>query len=194
MTRFPSLLPSVFRSRTSKARGRQRRRGEARPPERLEGRRLLAFDLVAAFAGSDQPFYATGVTTGTPIVAEAPQQITLRFSPGVQLDAGTLANVTVVGAGADGSFGTADDAPLALGGSIGFIGVDDAPNGNQLVIRFAETLPDGLYRINVGAGLESVNSGAARPTSIDLRLDLGAHVQAVVPQPITRGGTGALEQ
>ena len=195
MPRLTSLLGSVFRSRTAKTRGRQLRRGGARAPEQLEGRKLLAFDLVAAYAGSAEPFYATGVTTGTPIVDEAPQQITLRFSPGVQLDAGTLAGVTVLGAGSDGSFGTADDATLALGGSIGFIGVDDAPNQNQLVIRFAETLRNGLYRINVGAGLGSVNnSGTVRPTSIDLRLDLGAHVQSVVPQPITRGGIGQLVQ
>ena len=168
MPRLTSLLGSVFRSRTAKVRGRQLRRGGARAPEQLEGRKLLAFDLVAAYAGSAEPFYATGATTGTPIVAEAPQQITLRFSPGVQLDAGTLAGVTVLGAGADGSFGTADDSTLALGGAIGFIGVDDAPNQNQLVIRFAETLPDGLYRINVGVGLGSVNSGT-----------------------VVRGGTGA---
>ncbi|MEX0669581.1 MAG: fibronectin type III domain-containing protein [Pirellulales bacterium] len=175
-------------------RSRHDRNRERLGMEAVEPRRLLAFDLVAAYAGSAEPFYATGVTTETPIVAEAPQQITLRFSPGVQLPAGPVGGVTVVRAGADGAFGTADDAPLALGGSIGFIGVDDAPNENQLVIRFAETLPDGLYRINVNAGLSSVSGDIARPTSIDLRLDLGAHVQSVVPQPITRGGTGQLGQ
>jgi len=189
------VVKELFSRRGRESAGAKRRRcspGGARAPERLEERRLLAFDLVAAYAQADTPFFVSGQTAER--LTEAPQQITLRFSPGVQIDGSSLGGVRVLRPGVDGQLGTADDVPLASGTSIGFIGVDDAPNGNQIVIRFAETLPDGTYRIDVGAGLTSTNSGSVRATSIDVRLDRGAYVMAVVPQPITRGGTGALVQ
>ena len=53
----------------------------AKAPERLEQRKMLAFDFVAAFADSTTPFYVSGVNDGPAELNESPQQLTLRFSP-----------------------------------------------------------------------------------------------------------------
>lgn len=55
--------------------------------EGLEQRRLLAFDLVAAYSEGPVPFFVTG-DTSTPQLSEAPQQITLRFAPSVAIKIG----------------------------------------------------------------------------------------------------------
>jgi hypothetical protein len=63
----------------------------------------------------------------------------------------------------------------------------------EVVLRFGETLPDDLYRLEIlgngssalrNARGEAFNSGVSR--SIEFNLDLGAQVQAIVPQPVTR--------
>jgi len=81
----------------------------------------------------------------------------------------------------------------------GFIGIGDRPN--EVIVRFAERLPDDVYRIDVlGTGLvrlrdiqgQSYNGGV--DTSRTFRLDLGALVQSVVPQPVVRNVSGTLEQ
>jgi hypothetical protein len=140
----------------------------------------MAFDLVAAFADSAEPFYRKDVSPVEEI-KQAPQQVTLRFSPGVRLDPATLAgNVSVVS--------TTGGGPVDVG-----LSVDDVPNENQVVIRFKETIRDGSYQINVGAGLRSLApADSAVPTTIDVRVDLGAFVVGVVPQPVARNGGGGL--
>ncbi len=97
--------------------------------------------------------------------------------------------------------------PLILGG------VDDEiinpgyralrnTTGNEVVYRFASTLPDDLYRVEVFGfdsaaqgitGLRNNSNDLFTPKnpgddrdSIHFRLDLGAQVISVVPQPITR--------
>ena len=153
----------------------------------------MAFDFLSAYASSDSPFYVSG--QATPTLTEAPTQVTLRFSPGVVIDssAASLGSVSVRRSGRGG------DA-FGLGGSFadtavefGSILVDDAPNQNQIVIRFKDTLPDDSYQIVIGAGLRSANRGTVNASTIDLRLQLGAFVRAIVPQPVTRVG-GALSQ
>ena len=145
----------------------------------------MAFDVVSAYASSATPFFVAGQTADT--LNEAPQQLTLRFSPGVQIDTTTVAdNIKIYRSGA------ADH--LAPGSLL----VDDAPNQNQVVIRFKETLPDDSYRIVIGGGLRTVAQGSApaetfrngNSETINFRLDLGAFVMSVVPQPITRGVNG----
>ncbi|NCY01625.1 MAG: hypothetical protein EBX36_01635 [Planctomycetia bacterium] len=164
-------------------------------PESLEPRRLLAFDLVAAYAQSATPFFVAGGTTGTAELNEAPRQITLTFSPGTQIDAASLSSsitVTRSGRGDDafGVLGSYADVPVVPGS----IAVDDLPNQNQVILRFADTLPDDTYRITIGDTLKG-NSGlnsfrpaplGATSQSIVLRLDLGAQVVSVVPQPVIR--------
>ena len=143
----------------------------------------MAFDLVAAYADSVTPFYVKDASPAVVSLGEAPQQITLRFSPGVRIDPATLAgNVTIVSAAGGG--------PVDVG-----LSVDDLPNQNQVVVRFKEALPDGSYQINVGAGLRSLApADSAAATTVNVRLDLGAFVVGVVPQPVVRGTSGALSQ
>ncbi|NBV46459.1 MAG: hypothetical protein EBR86_12695, partial [Planctomycetia bacterium] len=160
--------------------------------EALEGRRLLAFDFVSAF-----PNVGTFITEGA-VGHQAPQQLVLRFSPGTQVDPATIATgITVTRANHDGQLGNGNDLTVVPGS----ITVDDAPNENQVVVRFAETLPDDNYRITVtGAGtggLKTLAQGttAAEPFraggtfTLNFRLDLGAQVVSVVPQPVTRPKT-----
>ncbi|MCX7413819.1 MAG: Ig-like domain-containing protein [Planctomycetia bacterium] len=148
----------------------------------------MAFDLVAAYAAAtnEQPFFVSGQSAAT--LNEAPQQIVLKFSPGVKIDAGTLGAISVVrsGGAGDGFGGAGSKADVTV--VPGSITVDDLPNENQVVIRFAETLPDDTYRITVGAGLKTTTNDTARPTNLDFRLDLGAFVMSIVPQPVTRTG------
>ncbi|MFM7244053.1 MAG: hypothetical protein ACKO40_07745, partial [Planctomycetaceae bacterium] len=63
-----------------------------------------------------------------------------------------------------------------------------------MVIRFAETLPDDLYRVAISNGLKSLSGDTATAFQFDVRLDLGAFVTAVVPQPVDRLPEGSLQQ
>jgi hypothetical protein len=146
-------------------------------------------------------------------LTEAPQQITLRFAPGVQFDLATDASrsnvassIKFVRAGHDNAFVDIQDvsvmplpnapsgtAPAGLigGRPAGSVTVGDAPNGNEIVIRFASTLPDDLYRVTIEPGLKSTTGDTlASRVEFDVRLSLGAFVKAVVPQPVARGASG----
>jgi len=98
---------------------------------------------------------------------------------------------------------------LVLGGAndvvipAGFVGL--GATENVAVFRFAESLPDDFYRINVlarpGAGRQPVadvngtrfRNGEAN-TSVGFELDLAPQVLSVVPQPISRDASGRLVQ
>lgn len=97
-------------------------------------------------------------------------------------------------------------APLTLTGANdvtitpGFVGLGTVPS--EVVVRFAEPLPDDSYLLSVsGTGANALqtpdgmvlNSGA-RDELIQFELDLGAQVISVVPQPITRGPDNRLTQ
>ncbi|MBC8873164.1 MAG: hypothetical protein H8E44_27335, partial [Planctomycetes bacterium] len=97
----------------------------------------------------------------------------------------------------------------------GFIGLGGT--SNEVIVRFAETLPDDLYRIevfgfdNTDLGITSLRSvtdndgdgqgdafepfleGTDRDT-VDFQLDLGAQIIAVVPQPVDRLANDDLSQ
>ncbi|MEI6258039.1 MAG: hypothetical protein WCQ77_15505, partial [Planctomycetota bacterium] len=164
--------------------------------EKLEERRVMAFDVVSAYANSATPFFVSGQTADA--LHEAPQTLTLRFSPGVQIDPATIAsNITVYRSGGAGDLFGAGGTKLDFTIDPGSLLVDDAPNQNQVVIRFKDTLPDDSYRIEIGGGLKTTALGAApgelfrngNSATIDFRLDLGAFVVSAVPQPITRSGS-----
>ena len=147
---------------------------------------MLAFDFVAAFADSTTPFYVSGVNDGPAELNESPQQLTLRFSPGTVIDASTLSDITFSRTGRVGD-------PFGNGGAYpdvtitpGSVSVGDAPNENEVVLRFAEDLVDDVYRVSIGGELRSVTGEQVTPSSFDIRLDLGAFVTSVVPQPIIR--------
>jgi len=198
-----SSIRGLFARRRQAVVARRQRRGrELNRGEQLEERRVMAFDIVAAFAQSDTPFFVNGQSAST--LTEAPQQITLRFSSGAKIDSTTLGAITVTRAGGDGVIGNANDVNVTPSNGIGIVTVDDFPNQNQVVLRFAENLPDDLYRITIGGGLKTVAGGPSAPAdsfrngnafNLNVRLDLGAQVVSVVPQPIGRvGATTALQQ
>jgi len=149
---------------------------------------------VAAYAESPIPFFVAGDTTATPRLAEAPQQVTLRFDPGVQIDPSSIGgSVTFVRSG-NGVLGDGNDISVLPVVPVGSITVGDSPNENEVVIRFADTLPDDVYRFTITSGLRSTSSDTATAYQFDVRLDLGAFVTAVVPQPVDRLSGGGLQQ
>jgi hypothetical protein len=172
------------------------REAASRPPqsgERLEQRQMLAFDFVAAFATDAEPFFVNGAENQDLTLRQSPQELRLRFSPGVVIDPATLDAITVTRSGrAEDPFGEGSfqDQPVPIGSII----VGDIPNQNEVILRFAEALPDDSYRIDIGEGLETTAGEPVEPASFDIRVDLGAKVVSVVPQPVTRTQNGGLSQ
>ena len=80
----------------------------------------------------------------------------------------------------------------------GYIGLGDSDR--EVILRFAEPLPDDGYRIEImGQGVRTLMNVAGEPynggvsTSVAFDLQLGAQVLSVVPQPVTKDSTtGAL--
>jgi len=170
-------------------------------PESLEERQLLA---VGPQLISIQPNSGNVLSNGV-VSNVAPQQLTFVFDESQQIDATSLAGIRITRAGFDNTFDGVTDVLVTPG----YVGVDE-DQLNQVIVRFAETLPDDLYRIEIfavddpGRGMEALRnvegdaflpavSGADR-TTINVELNLGAQVIAVVPQPITRDASGALSQ
>ena len=176
--------PRITLKALRRRRHRQRHTHAGLHAERLEQRRLLAFDFAAAYAESPIPFFVAGNTPATPRLAEAPQQVTLRFSPGVSIDAATIGSSIFFVRSVNGAFGDADDLSVMPVGTAGSVTAGDTPNENEVVIRFAETLPDDLYRFTITSGLTANGGNPANTFQFDVRLDLGAFVTAVVPQPV----------
>lgn len=110
---------------------------------------------------------------------------------------------------------TASFAPFALDSSSdrvvspGAVLVGDNPDQNEVTVRFAETLKDDRYKIDIfgfddpTAGIVGLKNTAgeffvpsasnSRAESVEFRLDLGSQVISVVPQPVVRVG-GQLQQ
>ena len=89
----------------------------------------------------------------------------------------------------------------------GYVGLGDSPH--EVIFRFAERLPDDLYRVDIagsgsrvlrnvhGFGLNDATDNQiddGRDFSLEFELDLGPQVMAVVPQPIVRMADGSLTQ
>ncbi|GAB5405863.1 MAG: hypothetical protein Aurels2KO_40940 [Aureliella sp.] len=161
--------------------------------------------------------------------------ITLNESPGSLSTAGELISAINTSpalggrlvANLNGGLSTAElgvqpiVSPIVLDGSNdqvltpGAVLIGDAPNENEVTFRFAETLIDDQYRIevfgyddpNTGVvGLRNVSDVAGEPgmlfepsvegtrkDTVEFRLDLGPQVVSVVPQPVIRDG-GVLTQ
>jgi hypothetical protein len=168
---------------------------QSRLEESLEVRTLLAAPTLVAVRPNIGDFLEEGETRNV-----APKELTLQFNPGQQIDGSNnrLFNnspIVVTRSGRDGTFGDGNEVPVTLG----YVGIGATPE--EVVLRFAENLADDFYRITIrGTGPnplrntnnEVFNSGA--DDTFDFRLDLGAKVRAVVPQPITRGSNGVLTQ
>lgn len=181
------------KSRTDSRRS-ARRFGLAVEP--LEQRVLFAISPTLVSIISNIPNEGDIITSATPPLHVAPRELTFRFDQGQAIDPTTLpTGIKILRSGGDGVFGNGNDLVVATG----FAGVPE--ESNEAVIRFLDTLPDDTYQITiVGAGAgalkntagQAFNNGSNSTTTF--RLDLGAQVTAVVPQPITRNASGQLVQ
>jgi hypothetical protein len=101
------------------------------------------------------------------------------------------------------NFPTLTQLNLAAGDDVtitpAYVGLGDTDR--EVIIRFAETLPDDFYLIDIlGSGPFALRSTSGLPfngginQSVRFDLDLGTTVQAVVPQPVVRASNGTLTQ
>ncbi len=159
--------------------------------EPLEERRLLAsnLELIGIQPNGDE-FLQNGDVRHT-----APTNLRFVFSGNQSIDPSSLGGIQVTRAGGDRLFGNGNDVIIQPG----YIGIGD--NTNEVLLRFAEALPDDEYRIDIlGTGVtplrntqgEAFNGGVDQ--QVPFRLDLGAQVIAVVPQPIGQQPNGSLAQ
>lgn len=134
----------------------------------------------------------------------APNEIQFRFDGAQLLDASSFDGIRITRAGHDGTFEDGNEVVVEPG-FIGF-GTSD----RTIIVRFASTLPDDLYRIEVFgvdvpdegiSGVRNVNGDLLRPrvagTDRDVvffNLELGNQVIAVVPQPTARDASGNITQ
>ena len=193
---------TAVRNRLSQTRSPLKRRNvvrtEARLEESLETRALLAGPSLVAVRPNIGAFLNPGETRNV-----APRELTLQFNPGQQIDSSndrlfSNSPIEVTRSGRDGTFGDGNEVAVTLG----YVGL--GATAEDVVIRFAENLPDDYYRITIkGSGtnpLQNVNSetfvsGNSNPDgTFDFRLNLAAQVRAVVPQPIIRNTDGSLTQ
>jgi hypothetical protein len=191
--RFPKRLASLTKSRKYRDRARQAKLSKRLQLESLEDRRLMALVPPVILPNSD------ALLNDGAVMTVAPKDLNFEFND--ILDPLTIANgIRLTRSGKDGVF----DPPGTTGSNDvvivpGFIGLND--DARQVVMRFSSPLPDDVYRIEIiGAGatpLRDSSGGAFNggvDYSIDFRLDLGAQITAVVPQPVRRNPTtGQLE-
>lgn len=168
--------------------------------ETLEARQLLAGPQLIGIQPNDGDLIVDGSVRDS-----APSVLTFRFDQNQQIDANTLDGIRITRPGEDGVFRTADDLQITPG----LVTLGD-PNENEVVVRFAESLPDDQYRVEVfgyddpGLGISGLRNiqneflvprtAGARSEVINFSLRLGALIEAVVPQPVVRLADGSLQQ
>ena len=126
----------------------------------------------------------------------APRELLFRFNERQTIDESSLGGIQIQRSGGDGTFGDGNDVIVQYG----WIGIADQLN--EVIVRFAETLPDDLYHVNIfGSGPSPLLNTNGDPyndgvdTTLEFELDLGAQIISVVPQPVDRdSGTQALMQ
>ncbi len=150
------------RARVSKNRRNQRvaPRSLTASVESLEERLLLTLQLISIFpnAGVTQPEDTGGLLQPNEVLEVAPRELILRFNPGQTIDPGSLqGGIQVFRSGFDGDF---------INGStqveLGSIQIGDQPN--EVIVRFANTLPDDQYQILIrGAGPSALRNTVPEP-------------------------------
>lgn len=141
----------------------------------------------------------------TNLLTEAPTELVFRFDGASDILQSSLAGIRVIKAGGDGVFGNGNDTVIEPG----FVGFGD--NNRIVVLRFASTLQDDLYRVELngdpanGTALRNVDNLTLQTRlfdstpddmtrdTVDFNLELGAQILAVVPQPVDRLPNGALD-
>jgi parallel beta-helix repeat protein len=162
---------------------RQNQKQASQASENLETRALLTAPTLVAIRPNVGDILVEGETRNV-----APRELTLQFNPGQLISTTNLNSaIQITRGGADRILGNANDVPV----TIGFVGIGDHPE--EVVVRFAQDLPDDVYRITLkGTGPTPLRNQANEVfnNGVDLnrtfRLDLGALVEGVVPQPVLR--------
>ncbi|NND99347.1 MAG: matrixin family metalloprotease, partial [Pirellulaceae bacterium] len=153
---------------------------------------------------------AQGLLTDGDTLNVAPREFNLFFKGGANLDETTINSSTVklIRSGGDGVFGNSDDVEVALG-FVGLInpGSTDPADLAHIVIRPASSasfnanddanqFPDDDYQIQIiGTGVTPLRNLAGEAFNDEndfvtsFRLDRGAQIVSVVPQPVTRVGS-----
>lgn len=179
--------------------------------ETLEKRELLAAEagglelgprLISVAANSGEQFDLDGSNE----LEVAPRELTFRFDGAQALDENTLAAIQIRSSGGDGTFDDGNEQTIIPG----FLGFADDNNPRIVVARFAETLADDQYVIEVSGfddtdpnnpivGLRNVSGDLFCPPDSDdanrpmqqifMNVEVGPQVTAIVPQPIV--GVGA---
>ncbi len=183
--RQPISLLNCLRRGQNKRQSREKLRGfvsSYSTTEQLEDRTLLA----GASLVNIEPNIDISLTEGE-VYNQAPKELTFKFTPGQQIDPASLGGIQFVRSGLDGTFGDGNEVLVQPG----YIGIGDNPN--EVIVRFAESLPDDHYQITIfGTGvtpllnqnMEAFQDGVDQV--INFELDLGAKVVAVVSQPVLR--------
>ncbi|QDV42647.1 hypothetical protein Enr13x_24960 [Stieleria neptunia] len=196
------------RSAASAVSGRNKKRRSSKPRELRRRRLLESLEPRQLLAGPQligiQPNEGALITNDT-VRDSSPRVLTFGFDEDQVLDTATFDGIQISRAGEDGQLGTSDDVRVERG----LVTLGD-PNQNEVVVRFAESLPDDDYRIevfgfdDVGLGITGLRNTAGefflpsdpaqRSERIDFKLSLGALVESVVPQPVIRDSNGQLRQ
>jgi len=167
--------------------------------ETLERRELLAAELeaprlIAVSANSGEQFDLEDNN----VLSTAPTELKFRFG-GDLIDSATLAGIQFRSSGGDGSFTDGNEQVITPG----YLGLEDNDGSNIIVARFAETLADDQYLVEL-AGFDDTNdaivglrdvdgdllqvSGAIDPLrpiqQVRFEVEVGPRVTSVVPQPI----------
>lgn len=159
----------------SKRRVSQKRASES--PESLEIRSLLTAPTLVSMCANVSDILFEGETRSV-----APRELLLQFNPGQIISSATLATgISVQRAGHDGLFNGIGDVAV----TIGYVGIGDYPE--EVIVRFAENLPDDFYRVTikgVGAGALKNTANEAFNGGVDLNrtftLALGAVVEGSI--------------
>ncbi|MEM8913841.1 MAG: hypothetical protein AAGC97_18930, partial [Planctomycetota bacterium] len=151
--------------------------------ESLENRIVLAAPQFVSVQPNGGEVLSTDVVDELNV---APRELTVRFDQEIDGSPTSLSGVQVL----------RDGMPLEN------VSREKGLLGNTVILRFAETLPDDMYTINVTGALQNLLGESFDPMDpanadvpLDFDLELGTRVSAVVPQPISRdAGTGNLSQ
>ena len=172
--------------------------------ETLEARNLLAGPQLIGIQPNEGDLIENGTVRDT-----APRVLTFGFDESQVIATnpatGEIEGIQITRSGSDGLFDTADDVVIEPG-----LTTLNDPNQNEVSVRFAESLPDDNYRIEVFGfddpglgvlGLRNVEGDLFQPSDPDARseviefeLRLGALIESIVPQPVVRQADGSLVQ
>lgn len=178
--------------RSRKYRELMRKKSRQLHLEQLEDRRVMAVAgptlAVLTTNNGEQLLSPAGVPLANSVIKANPRELNFLFAEGQKIDSATLGGLQVVRAGVDGLTGTGDDVAITPG----YVGLLDNPR--SVVMRFSSALPDDAYLVTVvGSGAAPLRDQSGLPfngganLNIAFQLNAGAQIQAVVPQPVTRG-------